>query len=118
MEIGDKIKVKVVRLSKFGASTESEDGSPGIIHISQVSHDYVVNIQDYLRVGDELEVKIIGKKDDGKWDLSLKALEENNSSRVKVKRGQNPAFEKMMKEYLRSSEESHGTLKRRREGKR
>lgn len=118
MEIGDKIKVRVVRLSKFGAITESEDGSPGIIHISQISHDYVVNIQDYLRVGDELEVKIIGKKDDGKWDLSLKALEEKTSGRVRVRKGQNPTFEKMIKEYLRSSEESHGTLKRRREGKR
>lgn len=117
MEVGSVVKVKIVKITKFGALAELEDGSEGIIHISQVSHDYVRNVEDYLRVGDEVEAKILNFKENGKLDLSLKALEEDANKRVTIRKGQDPTFEKMLKEYLRTSEENHGILKRRREGR-
>lgn len=117
MEKGDIVKGTVSRIVKFGAFVQLENGTEGFIHISQISHDYVKNVEDYLRVGDELELQVLGRKEDGKIDLSLKNLEEGSPRRVKIKKGQDPAFEKMMKEYLRASEESHGVLKRRRDSR-
>lgn len=114
---GDIVKGTVSRIAKFGAFVQLEDGSEGFIHISQISHEYVRNVEDFLHVGDQLELQVLGRKDDGKLDLSLKSLEEKASKRVRIKKGQDPAFEKMLKDYLRSSEESHGVLKRRRDAR-
>lgn len=117
MEKGDTVKGKVVKIVKYGAFVELDNGSEGLVHISQISHDYVKNVEDYLKVGDELEVKVVGKNDRGLYELSLKALEEKPSSKSRIKKDASPGFEKMLKDYLRKSEESHGILKRRREEK-
>lgn len=107
------VKGKVVKITRFGAFVKLEDGSEGMIHISQISDDYVRAVEDYLRVGDEIEARPLRRNDKGILELSLK--ESNPQPREKG--SFNPEFEKMLKNYMRRSEESHGILKRRREGK-
>ncbi|MCX7831515.1 MAG: S1 RNA-binding domain-containing protein [Actinobacteria bacterium] len=113
MEKKQTVKGKVVKVTKFGAFVKLEDGSEGMIHISQISDDYVRSVEDYLRVGDEIEARPLRRNDKGVLELSLKS----SNIKPKEKTDFNPEFEKMLKEYMRRSEESHGILKRRREGK-
>ena len=73
LAIGDVIKGKVVRIAPFGAFVEIIPGVDGLVHISQVTHDYIKTLDDVLKVGDEVEAKII-KIDDKKITLSIKDL--------------------------------------------
>jgi len=71
------VKGKVVRLERFGAFVDIGAERPGLIHISELTHDYIRNVEEVLKEGDEVEVKILDidrKKKQIK--LSRKAMEE------------------------------------------
>ena len=48
----------------------------GLVHISEIDRNYVKDVRDHLREGDTVEVKVTSIKDDGKIDLSIKALQD------------------------------------------
>lgn len=118
-QVGQVVEGKVVKITNFGAFVELSDGTQGLIHISQISRNFVKNVSDYLRVGEVVKAKVREVKKDGKVDLSIKEL-ENEKSRptTRVRKGSNPSFEQMLRSYLRASEENQSDLKRRRDGKR
>jgi small subunit ribosomal protein S1 len=71
------VKGKVVRLERFGAFVDIGAERPGLIHISEMTHDYIRSVDEVLKEGDEVEVKILDvdrKKKQIK--LSRKAMEE------------------------------------------
>jgi small subunit ribosomal protein S1 len=71
------VKGKVVRLERFGAFVDIGAERPGLIHISELTHDYIRSVEEVLKEGDEVEVKILDvdrKKKQIK--LSRKAMEE------------------------------------------
>lgn len=65
----------VESLQNYGAFVKLENGLSGLVHISQISNKRVKMPSDVLHVGDEVQVKVIGIKDN-KISLSMKALEE------------------------------------------
>ncbi|MBZ0305158.1 MAG: S1 RNA-binding domain-containing protein [Anaerolineae bacterium] len=66
----------VVRLESFGAFVDIGAERPGLVHVSELTTGYVSNPSDVVKVGDELEVKVIGVNRRKKQiDLSVKALE-------------------------------------------
>lgn len=68
---------KVVRLEGFGAFVDVGSERPGLVHVSEISHDYLRNPGDVLNVGDEVEVKVLAvDRRKKKIRLSMKALEE------------------------------------------
>lgn len=73
LTVGDVIKGKVVRIAPFGAFVEIIPGVDGLVHISQITHNYIKTLDDVLKVGDEVEAKIT-KIDDKKITLSIKDL--------------------------------------------
>lgn len=75
LSVGNIINGKVTGITNFGAFVEAEDGSRGMIHISEISRSYVEDIRSVLRVGQAVTVKVISVSDDGKIALSLKQLE-------------------------------------------
>ncbi|MCD1146995.1 polyribonucleotide nucleotidyltransferase [Peptoniphilus sp. KCTC 25270] len=70
---GDIYKGKVTKIVNFGAFVEVQWGKEGLLHISQLEHRRVENVEDVLKEGDIVEVKVIGL-DKGKISLSRKAL--------------------------------------------
>jgi small subunit ribosomal protein S1 len=71
------IKGKVIRLEKFGAFVDIGAERPGLVHISEITHDYIKGPGDVLKEGDEVEVKVLGVNRRKKQiKLSMKALEE------------------------------------------
>lgn len=73
--IGETIKGKVVRIVSFGAFVEVEKGIDGLVHVSQISHEWLENPTSVLKAGDEVEAKIIDMDvEKEKMTLSIKAL--------------------------------------------
>ncbi len=73
--VGDVIKGKVVRLVAFGAFVEVEKGIDGLVHVSQISNEWLENPVSALEVGQEIEAKILEiNPEKEKMTLSIKAL--------------------------------------------
>ena len=73
--VGDVAAVKVVSIMPFGAFAEICDGVDGLIHISQIAQQRIGNPAEVLKVGDEVNVKIIGiDEENQKVSLSIRAL--------------------------------------------
>ena len=73
-EVGKIYKGKVTRTMDFGAFVEFLPGKEGLVHISHLDMSRVNKVTDVLNVGDELEVKLIKKDEEGRYNLSRKAL--------------------------------------------
>ncbi|SNR88816.1 polyribonucleotide nucleotidyltransferase [Anaerovirgula multivorans] len=73
-EVGEIYKAKVVKLMNFGAFVELLPGKEGLVHISNLAHERVNKVEDVLTVGQELDVKVMEIDQQGKINLSHKAL--------------------------------------------
>ncbi len=89
-KIGDLVKGTVSKLANFGAFIQLEGNIDGLVHISQLSEDHVEKVKDILKVGDEVESRVIKiDKNDRRIGLSIKAA---NYSMEDVER-ESAAFE-------------------------
>jgi len=70
---------KVKKITNFGAFVEILPGKEGLLHISQIAHKRINKVEDVLKVGDEVEVKLLDIDPQGKLDLSRKALLERDN---------------------------------------
>ncbi len=115
---------KVIRIANFGAFVELSTGDTGLVHISEIDSSYVKSVEDFLHENDEVRVKVIAVKDDGKIDLSIRQAADPNGASMapppppRRRSGSDPEFEKMMKKFMKRSEEKLVDIKRNREGKR
>ncbi|MBB1565114.1 30S ribosomal protein S1 [Candidatus Gracilibacteria bacterium] len=83
-KLNDTITAPISRISKFGAFMDLEGGIQGLIHLSEISHGVVKDIRDHIRVGEEVQAKIINFEPEKKRiGLSLKALQEAPKEEVK-----------------------------------
>jgi S1 RNA binding domain protein len=141
IEVGSKVQGKVTGITNFGAFVELPGGTTGLVHISEVADSYVKDVNDHLKVGDQVEVKVISEKD-GKTALSIKKAidkpegqtssysqrpqrqgrDNRQSKDFRSKGGGNfkpkENFEDKMAKFLKSSEENLSSLKRSTETKR
>jgi polyribonucleotide nucleotidyltransferase len=72
-EIGKEYMGKVRRITTFGAFVEILPGQDGLVHISELDHRRVNKVEDVLRLGDQVKVKVIDIDPEGKIRLSRKA---------------------------------------------
>ncbi len=81
------IKGKVTRLEKFGVFVDIGAERPGLVHISEMTHDYIKAPSDVVKEGDEVEVKVLNvDKRKKQIKLSMKALEEPPVKEIKEAR--------------------------------
>ncbi len=74
-------KGEIVSIKDFGAFVEIAPETDGLLHVSEISNNYVERVGDHLKVGDSLEVKVIRIDEQGRIKLSRKAvLEERGES--------------------------------------
>ena len=73
-EVGDVYDGLVKSIQPYGAFVEIAEGTDGLLHISEIAHRRIKNVEEELKEGDRVEVKLIGKDDRGKLKLSRKAL--------------------------------------------
>ncbi len=73
-QIGEILKGKVVKILDFGAIIELDQFHSGLLHISEIANKRIPKVEDVLKEGQEVTVKIIRIDPDGKMGLSIKAL--------------------------------------------
>ena len=71
--MGEVVTGKVTGITKFGAFVTIAPGKSGLVHISEISNTYVNDVNDCLKEGQEVSVKIISIDASGRINLSIKA---------------------------------------------
>ncbi|MDG1255599.1 MAG: polyribonucleotide nucleotidyltransferase, partial [Glaciecola sp.] len=76
IEVGKVYAGKVSRIADFGAFVEVLPGKDGLVHISQIAHERVAKVTDYLKEGQEVQVKVMEIDRQNRVRLSMKELIE------------------------------------------
>ena len=71
---GKIYKGKITRITNFGAFVEILPGKEGLLHISEIMPHRINRVEDFLKLGEEVEVKLLKVTPDGKYELSRKVL--------------------------------------------
>lgn len=130
LEVGTIVDGVVTGLTNFGAFVSLPDNKSGMVHISEVSTEYVKDIKDHLSENQQVKVKILAIGDDGRISLSIRRANEatktadtrkpqRSSRQQNVWQGQQTkntgeamSFEDMMAKFKQDSEEKMSALKR------
>jgi polyribonucleotide nucleotidyltransferase len=83
VEIGNVYEGTVLKLLDFGAIVSLIPGKDGLLHISQIAHQRVNAVSDFLKEGDIVKVKVVEADEKGRVRLSMKALIEAPATEVK-----------------------------------
>ncbi len=83
VSVGDIFDGKVVSVMPFGAFVEFGKNQSGLVHISEISTSYIQNINEHIKKGDEVKVKVIKIEDSGKISLSIKQTMEKPAAEPK-----------------------------------
>jgi S1 RNA binding domain protein len=117
VDIGNVVEGTVQRITPYGAFVQLAGGKVGLIHISEIDRNYVKDVHEFLRESDVVKAKVLTIKEDGKIDLSIKAMQDPQP-RLQRRRGSDPEFEQKLKRFMRQSEERQVDYKRSVEHKR
>ena len=123
VEVGKILDAKVVSIMPFGAFVSLPEGETGLVHISEIAVDYVKDVNDHLKIGDNVKVKVIRIDEKGKISLSIKkAVEKEKQNAPKKIRpmeidwsrnnNENLSFEDKMNKFKMESDEKMASLKR------
>ncbi|MBC8591244.1 S1 RNA-binding domain-containing protein [Wansuia hejianensis] len=119
VSVGEVVEGTVTGITNFGAFIQLPEGKSGLVHISEISHDYVEKVADYLKKNQKVKVKVLSISKDGKISLSIRQakpktkqpveLEWNNTEQVQ--RGL--SFEDKLNQFMKDSSERMDQLKTR-----
>ena len=129
LEVGTIVDGVVTGLTNFGAFVSLPDNKSGMVHISEVSTEYVKDIREHLTENQQVKVKILSIGEDGKISLSIRRASEAPKPQTrkpqKSNRQQNVwqgqpdkksgvamSFEDMMAKFKQDSEEKMSALKK------
>ena len=130
VSIGDIVEGKIVSIMAFGVFIEWDKKESGLVHISEVSNEYVKDINEHLKKGQIVKAKVIKIDDNGKISLSIKqamSAEEKKEKqknekqeRVPVRpadidwsvKDDNLSFEDKLSKFKTDSDEAFRILKR------
>lgn len=88
-EVGKSYKGKVTRITNFGAFVEFLPGQEGLVHISELADGYVRKVEDVVKEGDEVTVKVLERDEQGRVELSMRTIPKEDrakSERPKTER--------------------------------
>ena len=130
-EIGQVMRGVVVRTMLYGAIVRLEDGCVGLVHISEIDGRYVENVADYLQINARVVVKVIGQREGGRLEFSIKRAQNQTPLEVEAPeadggeeesemfyappgeaRQSRAAFDDKLREFLADSSECLLDLKR------
>jgi polyribonucleotide nucleotidyltransferase len=89
-EVGKVYKGKVTSIMDFGAFVEILPGKEGLLHVSEIDYKRVENVEDYVKIGDEIDIKLVDLERGGKLRLSIKALQPAPEGWVEPERKPRP----------------------------
>lgn len=119
VSVGEKVEGTVTGITNFGAFIQLPEGKSGLVHISEISHDYVEKVSDYVKKGEKVTVKVLSISKDNKISLSIRKAKPKTNQPAQLEwnkpddsqRGM--SFEDKMNQFLKDSNEKHDQLKTR-----
>lgn len=128
VSVGEIVEGVVTDIMPYGVFVKLSEGKSGLVHISEVSNEYVEDINQILKKGDTVKVKVLSVEDTGKIALSIKKAlpreerkpRNNPKEREKEKKvDEGPlTLDDMLSKFLKDSDERQLDLKRSMESKR
>jgi len=111
--IGQIVEGSVINVADFGAFISIEGKEEGLVHISEIANQFITDIHQYVKVGDKVKVKVMGRNAKKKLELSIKKAIESLSDGETVrklprsvkKKTRNSAFEDRLHTFMKRSEE-------------
>lgn len=109
----------VTGITNFGAFVEVAKGKSGLVHISEISHDFVEKVSDYVKKGDKVKVKVLSVSDDGKISLSMRQAKPKSNQPTEFdwdrpeENQKHMSFEDKLNSFMKQSSERHDQLKTR-----
>jgi len=118
--VGNIVEGTVTGITNFGAFIQLPEGQTGLVHISEISHDYVSNVNDYLKKEQKVKVKVLSINDDGKISLSIRQAKPKKSNTKPADIDWNKqddkqkfmSFEDKMLKFIKDSGEKQEQLKK------
>ncbi len=131
-QTGTVTEGKIARIMPFGVFVEMDGGESGLVHISEISYEYINDINEAVKIGDRVKVKVLNTDEKGRINLSIKqAAEKKKEKAVPEKKAfrpsdedlftrndENLSFEEKLLQFKQISDENMRTLKRSAESKR
>lgn len=102
--VGDLMDCVVEQIMPYGAFVRLSTGQKGMVHISELSFNFVKKVEDVLTLQQNIKARVIKIDEKGRIDLSLKKAEERASIQAPVTKDANDSFEKKMASFLKLSE--------------
>lgn len=117
-QVGQIIEGTVTGVKPFGAFISLDETTQGLVHISHITHGYLENIHEAIKVGDTVKVKVLSiDSEKGKISLSIKEATarepRSNNSRPQKKENPSEAFENLMKDFLKGSNDRQADINKR-----
>lgn len=109
VSIGDVLTGTVEHIAAYGAFVRLESGQKAMVHISELSYNYVKKVEDILEMGQKITAKVIKIDDKGRIDLSIKALQVKEQPRAVPKKNEED-FEKKLSTFMKFSDEKIADL--------
>lgn len=117
--VGDIVEGTVSGITNFGAFIQLGKGKTGLVHISEISHDYVNDVNDYVKKNEKVKVKVLSITKDDKISLSMRQAQpkrkSSNPGQVDFKtddKTRSMSFEDKMAKFLKDSSENQEQLKK------
>ncbi len=104
--IGDVLSGTVEHIAPYGAFVRLDNGQKAMIHISELSHNFVKRVEDVLTLSQQVTAKVIKIDDKGRIDLSIKALQMREQKPVRREED----FEKKLTSFMKHSDEKIADL--------
>jgi S1 RNA binding domain protein len=104
--IGDVMSGTVEHIKPYGAFVRLDNGQKAMIHISELSHNFVKKVEDVLALSQPVTAKVIKIDDKGRIDLSIKAMQTREQRPVRREED----FEKKLTSFMKHSDEKIADL--------
>ena len=128
---GETVEGKITGITKYGAFVNIDGENSGMIHISEISAEFIKDINEILKINQPVKAVVIGVNENGKLALSIKQLNQTNQKEtgfakpektIKTEKNEKPekntktntgsiSFEDMMNKFKRESDEKISDLK-------
>ena len=114
VEQGNIIEVDVTNIADFGVFVRCANGEEGLIHISEVANEFVTNINKYVKLGEKVKVKVLGRNKKGKLEFSIKKVVDTKPKKALFIRSssENKEFEDVLTKFLKKSDEKQVDIRR------
>lgn len=106
VSVGEVLTGTVEHIAPYGAFIRLDNGQKAMIHISELSHNFVKKVEDVLTPSQQITAKVIKIDDKGRIDLSIKALQIRESRPVRREED----FEKKLTSFMKQSDEKIADL--------